>query len=656
MKLSVIIVNYNVKYFLEQALLSVRRAGKGIDMEVWVVDNNSVDESVAMVREKFPEVHLVANEGNPGFAIANNQAIRASSGEYVLLLNPDTVVEEDTFEVCVSFMDNHPEAGGLGVRMIDGSGKFLPESKRGFPTPWVAFAKTFGLSRLFPKSRLFNHYHLGYLEEDQSHEVEVLAGAFMWLRRSVLDEIGLLDEAFFMYGEDIDLSYRIVEAGYKNYYLPETTIIHYKGESTKKGSLNYVRAFYKAMIIFAQKHLGRQAKLLVLMLRFAIYLRAFLTLLSNFFKKAYLPILDAGIIYAGLYFLKGFWASYHFKDPNYYDEVILYFNFPLYILIWLLTVYFSGAYDDRFGIRRLVSGLFVGTVILAAVYGFLDLEYRPSRVLILLGAAWAIFSTVLLRFFLHFVQFGSLAIGRSQQSNLVIIGDKIESERVQRLLMQAQITKNLIGTVSPDASANDADYLSPIRQLDEVVHIYKINELIFCSKNISSQDIMYWMTQLGPLLDYKIVPEDSLSIIGSSSKNTAGELYTIDVRFGIAERRNRRNKRLIDVGLALFLLISFPLQALIISNPGGLWQNIWQVLLGLKTWVGYAIIDSQKEKLPALPVAVLTPLTVLNIDHLSERTIQRINLFYAKDYRINQDLDIIWKAYRKLGQVTNPLQ
>ncbi|MEZ5039214.1 MAG: glycosyltransferase [Saprospiraceae bacterium] len=656
MKLSVIIVNYNVKYFLEQALLSVRRAAKGIDMEVWVVDNNSVDESVAMVREKFPEVHLVANEGNPGFAIANNQAIREASGEYVLLLNPDTVVEEDTFEVCVSFMDNHPEVGGLGVRMIDGSGKFLPESKRGFPTPWVAFAKTFGLSRLFPKSRLFNHYHLGYLEEDQPHEVEVLAGAFMWLRRSVLDEIGLLDEAFFMYGEDIDLSYRIVEAGYKNYYLPETTIIHYKGESTKKGSLNYVRAFYKAMIIFAQKHLGRQAKLLVLMLRFAIYLRAFLTLLSNFFKKAYLPILDAGIIYAGLYFLKGFWASYHFKDPNYYDEVILYFNFPLYILIWLLTVYFSGAYDDRFGIRRMVSGLFVGTVILAAVYGFLDLEYRPSRVLILLGAAWAIFSMVLLRFFLHFIQFGSFAIGRSQQSNLVIVGDKTESERVQRLLMQAQITKNLIGTVSADASSNDADYLSPIRQLDEVVHIYKINEVIFCSKNISSQDIMYWMTQLGPLLDYKIVPEDSLSIIGSSSKNTAGELYTIDVRFGIAERSNRRNKRLIDIGLALFLLISFPLQTLIISNPGGLWQNIWQVLFGRKTWVGYAIIDSQKEKLPALPVAVLTPLAVLNIDHLSERTIQRINLFYAKDYRINQDLDIIWKAYRKLGQVTSPLQ
>ena len=211
MKLSVIIVNYNVKYFLEQALLSVRKASQALAIETWVVDNNSVDDSVQMVQEKFPEVKLIANKENVGFSKANNQAIPVSAGEYVLLLNPDTVVEEDTFEKCVAFMDAHPQAGGLGVRMMDGSGKFLSESKRGFPSPWAAFCKTFGLSALFPKSKLFNEYHLGYLAENETHEVEVLAGAFMLLRRSVLDEIGLLDETFFMYGEDIDLSYRIIK-------------------------------------------------------------------------------------------------------------------------------------------------------------------------------------------------------------------------------------------------------------------------------------------------------------------------------------------------------------------------------------------------------------------------------------------------------------
>jgi GT2 family glycosyltransferase len=248
MRLSVIIVNYNVRHFLEQALQSVRKAMQGIDGDVWVVDNNSVDDSVRMVQEKFPEVRLIANKNNPGFSIANNQAIRESHAEYVLLLNPDTLVEEDTFSKCLTFMDTHPDAGALGVKLIDGSGKFLPESKRGFPSPWVAFCKTFGLSSIFPKSRLFNRYYLGYLDENETHPVDVLVGAFMFIRRAALDKSGLLDEHFFMYGEDIDLSYRIIGAGFKNYYFPDTKIIHYKGESTKKGSLNYVRAFYQAMI------------------------------------------------------------------------------------------------------------------------------------------------------------------------------------------------------------------------------------------------------------------------------------------------------------------------------------------------------------------------------------------------------------------------
>ena len=192
MRLSIVIVNYNVRHFLEQALLSVRRALRGIEGEVWVVDNNSVDDSVRMVQEKFPEVRLIANKDNPGFAVANNQAIRQSTGEYVLLLNPDTLVEEDTFHKCLAFMDTHPDAGALGVKLIDGSGKFLPESKRGFPSPWVAFSKTFGLSTLFPKSSLFNRYHLGHLGENETHEVDVLAGAFMFMRRTALDKSGLL--------------------------------------------------------------------------------------------------------------------------------------------------------------------------------------------------------------------------------------------------------------------------------------------------------------------------------------------------------------------------------------------------------------------------------------------------------------------------------
>ena len=651
MKLSVIIVNYNVKHFLEQALLSVRKAARDIDAEVFVVDNNSVDDSVAMVREKFPEVQLIANQHNAGFSSANNQAIRQAAGEYILLLNPDTVVKEDTFEKCLAFLDAQPSAGALGVKMIDGSGKFLPESKRGFPSPLVAFWKTFGLSRLFPRSRIFNRYHLGYLPEDETNEVEVLAGAFMLIRASVLSEIGLLDESFFMYGEDIDLSYRIVQAGYRNIYFPETTIIHYKGESTKKGSLNYVRTFYKAMIIFARKHFrGEKARLFVIMLQLAIYFRATLTLVSSVFRKAYLPLLDALVIYLGLVFLKNFWATYHFRDPDYYEEAIMYVNFPLYVLIWLTSVYFSGGYEEKHNLRRLVRGLMLGTILLAAVYGFLELEYRSSRALILLGAAWAVISTVLVRLGIHFLQYGNLNVGKERSRNLVIVGSNTESTRVQQLLVQAGVSPNFIGTVSPTSRADSRTYLSALHQLDEVVHIYRINEVIFCSQDVSSRDIMHWMTKLGPGMEYKIVPKESLSIIGSTSRNSSGELYTIDIRFKIAYYLNRRNKRLIDVLLALFFLVSFPLHWVLVTGRWQFLKNATSVLTGRLTWVGYHVQEDQLKDLPPLRNGILSPVDGLMVGKLNDPTIRRLNFLYAKDYSIGRDLDIIWNGYRSLGR------
>ena len=204
-----------------------------------------------MVRRVFPEVLLIENQSNPGFGVANNQAIQLSKGEYVLILNPDTILSESSLLECISFMESHPKAGALGVHMTDGWGNYLRESKRSLPTPWVSFYKIFGFAALFPKSRWFGKYHLGYLSKVGTHEVDILSGAFMFMRKSLLDKIGLFDEQFFMYGEDIDLSYRVLLSGYRNYYLGKTRIIHFKGESTKKGSLNYVRVFYKAMEIFA---------------------------------------------------------------------------------------------------------------------------------------------------------------------------------------------------------------------------------------------------------------------------------------------------------------------------------------------------------------------------------------------------------------------
>ena len=283
MVLSVIIVNYNVKYYLEQCLESVRRASRGLQVEVFVVDNLSTDGSIAYLKERFPEVIYIENRENVGFARANNQAIRQSSGRYVLLLNPDTIVAEHTFTDFIHFMDQHPEAGGAGAYMLRTDGTFALESRRGLPTPFVAFCKMSGLASLMPKSRVFGRYYMRYLDENQANEIEVISGAFMWLRREALDKAGLLDEDFFMYGEDIDLSYRIVKSGYKNYFLP-SRMLHYKGESTEKSSYRYVYTFYQAMQLFFNKHYSHYSFLVSLPISCAIWARSLMAYVGNQFR------------------------------------------------------------------------------------------------------------------------------------------------------------------------------------------------------------------------------------------------------------------------------------------------------------------------------------------------------------------------------------
>ena len=278
MKLSVIIVSYNVRYYLQQCLDSVVRAAHGIETDVWVVDNCSTDDSVGYLRERFPQVHFIANEENVGFARANNQAIRLSAGEYVLLLNPDTVVAEETLKGVIDFMDQHPKAGGAGVRMHNADGTLAPESRRAIPTPFVAARKMFGFTK---------RYYMSYLSWDAPAQIEVVSGAFMLLRHKAIYEVGMLDEDFFMYGEDIDLSYRLLQGGWQNWYLPYD-IVHYKGQSTSKSDFRYVHVFYQAMLIFFHKHYSHLSFFFSLPVKVAIYFRASLALVDIVRKKLHL--------------------------------------------------------------------------------------------------------------------------------------------------------------------------------------------------------------------------------------------------------------------------------------------------------------------------------------------------------------------------------
>lgn len=654
MKLSVIIVNYNVEHFLEQCLHSVRRAMKGIEGEVYVVDNNSVDGSVAMVREKFPEVKLIANEKNTGFSYANNQAMRISKGEYVLLLNPDTVVEEDTFEKVVKFMDEHPDAGGLGVQMLDGKGNFLPESKRGLPTPAVAFYKISGLSKLFPRSKVFGRYHLGFLDKDQTHEVEILSGAFMLMRRSALDKVGLLDEAFFMYGEDIDLSYRIIKGGYKNYYYPGTRIIHYKGESTKKSSVNYVFVFYNAMIIFARKHFSQKnAKLFSLLINIAIYLRAAAAIAARFAKRMFMPLLDAAIIFGGIYLIKNYYEHYvRYREGGAYPPELMHVFVPIYIFTWIVTVYFSGGYDKPVKLTKIVRGVLVGTGLILIFYSLLSEKYRYTRALILLGAAWTAIAYITSRVIYHLAGIKGYALDADRSRRVAIVGSDEECQRVYGLLKQTSAQPGFVGFIgSADHSYKVNNYLGNFGQLRDIIGIYKIDEVIFCAKDIPAQQIISQMAMLGESeVDYKIAPPESLSIIGSNSIDTAGDLYVIDIN-SVTKAANRRNKRVLDVLLALAFIPALPVMAMVVSKPAGFTRNIFKVLFGSKSWVGLAQINGNgaDHRLPKIKPGVLTPADALKNGHFNELTAARLNVVYTKDYKITNDLSIIWKGRKKLG-------
>lgn len=647
--LSVIIVNYNVKHFVEQCLHSVFNASKNLNVEVFVVDNNSVDGSVPFIKQKFPQVKLIENKINTGFSVANNQAIRLAQGKYVLLLNPDTVVQEDTFDKTVAFMESHPDAGGLGIKMFDGKGNFLPESKRGLPTPAVAFYKIFGLAKLFPKSKKFGQYHLTYLDKDKNHQIDVLSGAFMLMRKDALDKVGLLDETFFMYGEDIDLSYRITQGGYKNYYFADSSIIHYKGESTKKSSVNYVIVFYKAMAIFAKKHFtSNNARLFDFLIHLAIFLRAGMAIGARFIRQTFFPAIDLAMILLGLYFIKDIYESEFKFTEGYYSDKLTNFAFPAYTLIWMFFNFLSGGYDKPFRFLKMIRGVLVGTGFILIIYSLLPEDYRFSRALILLGTAYAVLVYLFTRIIYNAAGIKQFKFKTEEKSKrIVIIGSEDEFDRVFGLLKETRINAGFVGFVSNnDNGVKHPYYIGNFNQINEIVDVHAINEIIFCAKNISSQNIIDKMlTLVTKGVDFKIAPPESLSIIGSNSIDTAGDLYVIDIN-NVGKPENKRKKRLLDLMASSLMLVVSPLLIWVQKEKINFILNIFKVLLGIYSWVGYG--KAPRKDLPELKPSVLTPANAQS-NHLNDEKINLLFLSYSKDYSVEKDLKIIWACLRLLG-------
>ncbi len=646
MELSIIIVNYNVKLFLEQCLYSVTKAMHGTDAEIIVVDNHSSDRSIEYLRPIFPGVQFIINTNNIGFAKACNIGAEKSVGRILLFLNPDTIVPEDCFTKLVSFFNTHSDAGAVGVRMIDGSGKFLKESKRAFPSPFTSFFKLTGLSSLFPSSPTFAKYHLGHLDEKNDHPVDVLAGAFLAIDKQLFYQIGKFDEVFFMYGEDIDLSYRAQQSGKTNYYFSGTTVIHFKGESTRKSSLNYVKMFYSAMSVFVRKHYGgSKAAVFNFFIQSAIWIRAGFAALTRFIVKIGLPIIDAALILLSFWVMTHIWQTW-VRPGIVYEKELLRIAFPIFTLLYLFVAWYAGLYDKVYRKWHVFRSTLVATLALLVVYALLPEHYRFSRAIVLFGAALAFVFISIIRSIL--IETGVIVPANEDHArpHLLIAGTVEEAAEVTGLLKATSRDHLVLGRVS--VNDNSPSAIMHISNMNNANKTVAFDEIIFCEGTLSYADIIDNIQHLPHGVKSRFHASGSKSIVGSHSKDQAGEVVSTEKSFKLSDPYSKRIKRLVDVMSCIFFLVTFPIHFFTQKNAGVFFSRCFSILAGKSGWIGYA---GNGEHLPTIRSGVLsangTPVSIAK--SLPVATNRTIDEWYAVEYEPMHDVKLILQHYGKLS-------
>lgn len=654
MDLSIIIVNYNVRHLLENCIESILKASKNYQIEIIVIDNNSFDGSAEFIKSRYSSsrcIRLIESNVNLGFAKANNLAIKQATGEYILILNPDTLLQEETIDKCLNYYKSDEKIGALTCKLILPNGKLDLACRRSFPSTSIAFYRMIGLSKLFPKSKILGRYNLTYLDQDQTYEVEAICGAFMLMRKDLFDRVGGFDEDYFMYGEDLDLCFKIRKAGYKIYYYPETSIIHYKGESTRKSSLSYVNNFYGAMGIFVKKNLHKSFRLINYLIKIMIIYRASVSYFVRFLRAFYPALIDTAMIVGAI--LISIKMRFEFFPVDAYSVVIV-----IYTLIWLLSLTLSGSYKrlNIYSFIKPLNGILIGFFINSSFTYFFN-EFAFSRAVVIRATAYSYLFIFLWRLIAKLVVYSKQKNLFQLQSNTIVIGKNEESAVfVNKLKTKVDSGYNILGYVSANASDKEGDFIGNTNNLKDLIAINKVKNLIFAKSVLTNQQILDMMWELKNYnLSYKILSSDNEFALGKLALDKIDDVFLMQIEYNINKKFNIFVKRLFDffVGLVLtvlvypFVLIYTKLFKVKSNNMkfGSKLLLLPDVLFGTLSFVGRATWDTTSRGRLSLGKRGLTGLVQINYyKKLSEVEIEYYNNYYAKNQSLSLDLEIMIKT------------
>lgn len=636
-KLSIIIVNYNIKDIVDGCIDSIYKSNvSGLDLEIFFVDNHSIDGSADYIESKYPGVIVIRNEKNLGFSKANNIALKRITGDYVLLLNPDTIISEGTFDKLIKFVESRPNIGAVTTKLIRANGELDLACRRSFPTFSVTFPRIIGLSKLFPKVKLFSKYNLTYLDENETYEVDAICGAFMFMKTEVVKKTGLFDEDYFMYGEDLDYCYRIKKQGYKNYYYSEVSTVHLKGESTRKTNIAYVNNFYGAMSIFVKKNLRSSGFILLFLLQLGIFLRSAISYLKRIIINLFFPLIDINLLYLALI------AAVKIRFNIFPNKGYL-FIITVYVIIWLILLSIFGLYSSKHNLsyKKAFNAILAGFFINSSVTYFFK-EYAYSREVVLVSTGISLVAIAGWRAIVSIIMFFKSKNILLNKINLLVVGEKILNQNIEDKLVARY---NIL-------YFKDITKEQTIQNLEEVIKINNIKEVIFSDEKYSNEQILGLMTTLkGKNIGFKIIPTGK-DLILSKLYSGIDNISLIDIEYNINNKINAFFKRVFDIILSIIILITIYPFVFIKSKftKKGIKKEINKILdvpsvlkgtysfVGIPVWYNYELSEN-------LGKPGLTGLIQLYYhEGMTKDEMETYNIYYAKNQSILLDLEILMKT------------